>query len=67
MSKKVKNVLSIVSLLLGIAAIVLILISMLREESSNGFLMTGMFCMAAGVVINTFFLRRKDKKDVEEN
>ncbi|MBQ8984774.1 hypothetical protein IJ098_02890 [Candidatus Saccharibacteria bacterium] len=58
------NVWKILSLVLAVAALVLVIISMFFEQNS-GFLIAGLSCMCAGMIIFAVVLARSRKKNVE--
>ena len=59
--KMINTWMNIIGLVLGIAGIVLILISVFDETAGNTVLILGLLAVALGSVINTFRMRQNRK------
>ena len=61
MKKETKNALLIISAILGVAAIILIVISMVGEFKTNWVLAAGLGCVALGSLINVVSIIKNRK------
>ena len=61
MKKEIKNMLLIISALLGVAALALIVISIVGEFKTNWVLVAGLGCIALGTLINIICIIKNKK------
>ena len=61
MKKEIKNMLLIISALLGVAALALIVISIVGEFKTNWVLVAGLGCIALGNLINIICIIKNKK------
>jgi hypothetical protein len=62
MKKDTNKTLMIISAILGVAALILIVISIVGEFKTNWVLVTGLGCVAIGSLINTISTIKNKKK-----
>ncbi len=62
MKKETNKILLVISAMLGVAALVLIVISIVGEFKSNWVLTAGLGCVVLGSLINIISMMKKKKK-----